>query len=323
MFTFQNSNIVLWLKRQLREMLRDEYKQFYWRKSGEFRHFLWKRGVFIGKDGRVRVPTIEVSLAHECNLKCKYCFHHSPFRTGLVPKARIADSFDKWSRKIVPKCVILTGGEPLLNPDVVEIVADAAHYWQQSQCEVWTNGILLPRVAEDVLRGFAKHHALVYISQSLDTEEYRELLKESLLRLKQFNIRYKVFEAFRSWRCDYDIDGDGVPVPYRSNPAVAHSHCPAKRCTLVCGDHLYRCNFLSFISTALQEKAIGPEWNLALTHKPVTFEHSPEEIRQYLLGGFMPECSICPEARTITETKQYSTEELQQAKRRIQERYPS
>ena len=310
----------LGLKRTIRGLLSDKHKQFFWRKTDPFRHYFWQRNTSIGKDGRVRLPTLDVLLAHGCNLKCEYCFLINPFRTGVVSKEMLVDSFTKWIPKIFPQRIIFTGGEPLLNPEVAEIVTTVRHYWQQSRCEIWTNGCLLPRVSDDTLRIFEKQNTAVCISQHLDTEEYRSILAQSLERLKQFNIPCVVFESFRDWRNDRCVDTDGVPVPNQSDPAIAYRHCTAKRCTVMFGDYLYRCNCLAHLTHAVQEGAAEPAWNRILTHKPVSFESSPQEIRDYLCGGPMPECSVCPETREIVESKQLSMEDVQRIKELIRQR---
>jgi len=311
---------IRWLKRKIRGKVPYNHKQLFWRKTEVLRHYIWSRGVTIGKDGRVCIPVADILLAHECNLKCEFCFYLHPFRSGIVPKEALFDSFEKWSHKAFPKRIVLTGGEPLLHPDIAEMVTAVRHYWQQSRCEIWTNGYLLPHTSDDILRVFAEQNASVFISQHLDTEEFRDILKQSLERLKQFNIPYIVFEAFRDWRKDRRLDADGVPVPCQSDPAMAHGHCTSKRNTLMHGDYMYRCNFLAHLSMAIHGGVAVPEWNRVLTHKPVTFESSPQEIRDYLCGGPMSECSVCPETREIVESKQLSVEDVQRIKELVRQR---
>jgi len=89
---------------------------------------------------------------------------------------------------------------------------------------------------------------------------------------------------------------------------------------MVHGDYLYRGDHLANVIMAVQEGAIGSEWDRALTHKPVTFESSPQEIREYLLGGAMPECSVCHEKVDSVEARQLSVEEVQQIKQHIRQR---
>ena len=301
-------------------MLHDEYKQFYWRKTDVFRHFAWRRNVTIGQDGRLCIPSVDFPVANGCNLKCEYCFLLNPFRAGIVSKEYVIDSFEKWSRKIAPKRIILAGGEPLLNPDIAELAVAVHRYWQNAQCEVWTNGFLLPRVPDEVLQVFEREKVVVYISQHMGTEEYQDAVQQCLSRLSKFRIQHSVIEAYRDWRNDRHVDADGVPVPCRSNPAVAYSRCISKRCTIVLGDKLYRCHYLAHITSALQEGVAVPEWKRVLTHKPVTFENSPQEIRDYLFGGPMPECSVCPETCEIVEPRQLSMEHIQRIKELIRQR---
>jgi hypothetical protein len=233
----------------------------------------------------------------------------------------LLDSFEKWSRKISPRRIRLYGGEPLLNPDIAEIVTAVKHYWSQASCQIVTNGTLLPRIPDDTLQIFGKHNIHFHISQHLVTEEYRDTLKQSLTRLEQFGIPYYAEESFRIWHKVYDTDANGVPIPCFSNPHTAYLHCTANHCTLVHGDCLYKCAELVSKVLAVQTESLGPEWNnQVLTHKPVTVESSPQEIRNYLHGGAMPECSICPETREHIEARQLSMEEFRSIKQHIQQR---
>jgi hypothetical protein len=83
---------------------------------------------------------------------------------------------------------------------------------------------------------------------------------------------------------------------------------------------MYSCSVLANTIMAVKEEAIGPEWNRVLMHKPVTFESSPQEILDYLRGGPMPECSVCPKVVKI-ESRQLSMEEVQLIKQHVRERH--
>ena len=287
----------------------------------EYERYRWHKGIVIRKDGRVNVPTLEFSLADGCNLKCEFCVHLNPFRTGFVSKETLIDSFEKWSRKIATRNVMLIGGEPLLNPGIAEIIIAVQRCWPRSQRRILTNGVLLPRVSDDVLRVFHKYNVFVGISEHMDTPEHRENLKQSLSRLRQFRILYSVNESFRGWHNGRDVDAYGVPVPCNSNPETAHQLCCAKHCPTIQGDRLYSCSHLANMIAAVQEGAIGPEWRTVLAHRPVTLESSPEEIRNYLRAEPMPECSVCPETYKTTKARQLSMEEVQQIKHHIRERH--
>ena len=298
-----------WLVQRIRGMSDDEYAYHTWRKN-----------VVIRKDGRVSVGIAGWSVCDKCNLRCEFCGNAIPFRSGDVSKDTLIDSFEKWSQKIVPRTIVLAGGEPLLNPDISEIVVAARHYWPESECHLTTNGILLSRIHDDILQCFQKHNAILNISQHMDTEEYRNTLQQVLLRLKQFRISHTTLKPYLTWRKHPCIDVSGVPTPCHSSPKTAYGNCSMKMCTYMHGDYLHRCGHLGVIFAAISEDALAPEWNRVLTHKPVTCKSSPQEIRDYLLGGPMPECSVCPEKYEIVESRQLSTIEVQQIKSHIQQR---
>jgi len=191
----------------------------------EYKRHLWRKNIIIGKDGKVQVPFVLFFLANGCNLKCEFCTTFSPFRAGIVPKEVLIDSFAKWSHKISPETITLIGGEPLLNADITKIITAAHHYMPQSRCQIYTNAILLPHIPEDVLHVFEKYDVHVNISQHLDTQEYRNILEQSINRLKTFRVQYNIVSSFQEWEIARGVDANGVPIPFHSNPVIAYKKC--------------------------------------------------------------------------------------------------
>jgi sulfatase maturation enzyme AslB (radical SAM superfamily) len=147
-----------------------------------------QREIAIGKEGKIHVTHIDFDITFGCNLKCEYCCSGAPFRSGIESKETLLDSFEKWSHKLCPTKIRLLGGEPLLHPDLAEIVSAAHRYWSQSLIEIVTNGFLLPRLSDEVLQVFGKSNVHVFISQHMDTEDYRNALNLSIERLDRFHI---------------------------------------------------------------------------------------------------------------------------------------
>lgn len=100
-----------------------------------------------------QVDYLRVSLVDRCNFRCQYCMpegddlkflQQADFLSAdelltLIREVMIPVGFTRFR---------LTGGEPLLRPDVVEIVRAIANLSQVQDLSMTTNGFLLPKLAQ-------------------------------------------------------------------------------------------------------------------------------------------------------------------------------
>src|SRR5690606_17177645 len=103
-------------------------------------------------DQHGRVATdLRVSLTDRCNLRCAYCM--PPEGLPWLPKPDVLtdDEVVRLVRVAVERLgvteVRFTGGEPLLRPGLVEIVAAAATLTPRPKLSLTTNAIGLARLA--------------------------------------------------------------------------------------------------------------------------------------------------------------------------------
>ena len=96
---------------------------------------------------------LRISLTDRCNLRCVYCMplHGLTF----VPNENLltAQELEKVVRAAVDtgfKKVRLTGGEPTLRHDIVEVVHRLTHINGVEQVVMTTNGYRLPHIAQDL-----------------------------------------------------------------------------------------------------------------------------------------------------------------------------
>ncbi len=116
------------------------------------------------------VSNLRISLTPRCNLSCIYCHaegERSPADSMSVDEIkeilRVADKFGI-------RHVKFTGGEPLLRPDLTEIIASVPKSMESS---ITTNGILLAELAADL-----KQAGLTRLNVSLDSlnhETYKRI----------------------------------------------------------------------------------------------------------------------------------------------------
>jgi MoaA/NifB/PqqE/SkfB family radical SAM enzyme len=81
-------------------------------------------------------------VTHRCNLKCLYCTEHYPIRDTVDVDTEGAFEILRRMRREM-SAIYLTGGEPLVRPDIVEIVREAARL-KFFPIYLGTNALLLP-----------------------------------------------------------------------------------------------------------------------------------------------------------------------------------
>ncbi|RMB62117.1 GTP 3',8-cyclase MoaA [Tessaracoccus antarcticus] len=119
-------------------------------------------------DGFGRVHRdLRISLTDHCNLRCTYCMPSegvpwlprntllSPVELMRIVEVAVAEGITE---------VRLTGGEPLLRPDVVDVVAAIHSIENAPEISITTNGIALPRLAQKLADA-----GLARVNVSIDT----------------------------------------------------------------------------------------------------------------------------------------------------------
>ena len=96
---------------------------------------------------RVNVRYLVVEVTERCNNNCAHCYNYwrgngaAASRLAPLPRAEIRDLVEKVLLDAPIEQVALSGGEPLLRPDVAEIATDLSHMGLRAV--VITNGSLL------------------------------------------------------------------------------------------------------------------------------------------------------------------------------------
>lgn len=136
----------------------------------------------IDRFGRVATD-LRVSLTDRCNLRCSYCMPAEGIAPGPRDAMLTADEVVRLVRVGVERlgitAVRFTGGEPLLRPDLAEIIAATATLHPRPDIALTTNAIgLAERVGALAAAGLDR----VNISlDSLDPTVYAEITRRPLL----------------------------------------------------------------------------------------------------------------------------------------------
>jgi len=122
------------------------------------------------------VSNIRISLTPRCNLNCIYCHREGEVKPQAeLSKEEIAEIL-RVAAKFEIRSVKFTGGEPLLRPDIIDIVRSVPPTMESS---LTTNGIFLAKYAHDLKAAGMKR---VNVSiDSINRETYKKITGSDLL----------------------------------------------------------------------------------------------------------------------------------------------
>ncbi|WP_295116182.1 GTP 3',8-cyclase MoaA [uncultured Methanobrevibacter sp.] len=109
------------------------------------------------------ILSLRITLTNRCNVNCLYCHHDGMVKSKDEMTADELYTICKIAKKIGVRKIRLSGGEPLLKKDIVEIVAKIASL-DFKDISMTTNGTLLEKYAQDL-----KNAGLHRVNVSLDT----------------------------------------------------------------------------------------------------------------------------------------------------------
>ena len=263
------------------------------------------RPMRIGKDGRVGMLQVTSEFVYGCNLRCEFCSPFSPYLKGYIPADELLQSFAGWSKKIKPKYVVFSGGEPFLHPDLAHVLRESAKIWKDSKLWLTTNGLLLERANPEVLQAIKATGCELIITEHTFDPEHRKTLDSAYKRLKREGVRFCVRQSRTMWLALYQYDDTGRMIPYESDPKKAWNCCIYRQTMILWGDKMYKCTPLLHADYSTQKGVLDAGlWKTALTYKPLTLESTPEEIVNHLRGREIPECTICFEKPTVVPSRQ-------------------
>ena len=124
-----------------------------------------------------------IEITGHCNLNCNICFAASP-SGDHVPLDQITSMIDAYvSYEAEPELLQLSGGEPTLHPDIIEIVRYAKDLGIQDVA-VSTNGLRL--LEEDFAKALAETDPVIYLQfDTFDTEASKKIRGRNLVEEKK------------------------------------------------------------------------------------------------------------------------------------------
>jgi organic radical activating enzyme len=185
-------------------------------------------------DRRIQTWSLEAHLVDHCNLRCANCCTLSPFLPKkAMPVEILARDLERAARALRPHVFKLTGGEPLLHPDIVSCLELAKAAAISEAIQVTTNGFLLRRAPPAFWELIDRLTLSLYSSAPLPSREVewiRKTCEESrvLLTIKDVE-RFAVMDVRTRWKSE-------------AERAALYDACWLKvRCHLLYEGFFYKC----------------------------------------------------------------------------------
>lgn len=180
------------------------------------------------------LPYFEMPIIDSCNLNCKGCLFGCN-RNGVqeyMTLEEIEKDFKRMAELFedIPWIRIL-GGEPLLHPEIKKVMELCRKVFGDSEIDLCTNGLLIPKLDDDILESFVKNRITIHISGYKPTYKMMPQIEE---RLSKFNLDYTVLKRDKFYKF-YTIND-------KNDPNLSHGKCMSSGCRELYKGRLSKCS---------------------------------------------------------------------------------
>lgn len=235
--------------------------------------------------GRLLTWSLEAHLTHHCNLRCRYCCTLSPhLAPWSVPVEELRRDLEAAATALRPALFKLTGGEPLLHPDVLGCLEAARSSGIAEQVSLTTNGFLLARAPDALLAALDR----ITLSRCASAPLPRSALDAIEARCREHGVLLTVKAIDRFQRLDREEEGD------EAETRAVYAGCWLRqRCHLVHRGRFYPCTRPPHVEERL--RSLGRPADLS---GPDGVDlHAPELLSRLLArlerGAPLATCRLC------------------------------
>jgi organic radical activating enzyme len=208
--------------------------------------------VYRRVEGRIHNIKCEINVAEHCNLSCRGCSHLSPVvPKAFVDPAEVLADLTTLARHYRVDVVRLLGGEPLLHPDLLAVIAAVRASGIGEQVCVVTNGLLLLRMEPAFWQAVDRVDISMYPGRSPTAAQLTKV--KELARTHAVDLRPIRVDKFRESYSEMRNDDPRLVARIHSSCKIVHDF----RCHTVAHGVFYRCPQSYFIPKILDDGADG------------------------------------------------------------------
>lgn len=188
------------------------------------------------KKEKYNLHGFEVHLVEHCNLGCWGCNHYSPLAEKEFLQIETFEQDIKRISKLTNRKINylhLTGGEPLLHPDITDFFRISRKYFPVAKINLFTNGTLILKQKEHFWRNMRKYNITILATKYpiLHWENIENKIIENKIKFE-----YTIPEDSLKETWFRPLDLTGSQDKYES-----FMRCRGDKCTFLYYGRLYNC----------------------------------------------------------------------------------
>jgi hypothetical protein len=272
---------------------------------------------------RILIDKLEFYITNVCNLTCSGCNRYNNYKfSGWERWADAEPILKKWAEKIDIRHPVILGGEPLLNPDIVDWIQGINRLWpDHSGVQVQSNGTRL-----DLVDGL--YDVLQYgnwIGISLHADEHREplfarirnFLKPPIIETENpadpIGSRWQFVDVKKKyihvWNNDHFVQSNIIEQAngrfglYNSNPDVAHENCTYRRFKNyhMINGRIYKCGPVALMPQFDDQYSFDlsdEDREIMRGYRGLAVDEFDTCGQEFLdnIDNVIPQCKFCPES---------------------------
>ena len=187
-------------------------------------------------DDKIITKAVEINAVRHCNLSCRSCSHSAPISSKQIYDSEILErDLKSISKYLHCDYVRLLGGEPLLHPNLLDILKIIKKSEISEKTCLVTNGLLLSKLTDEMLQFIDKIEISLYPLPEIVCNKIKQFAQYFLQKGIKVNIlEYSDFrESITKFESD---DYELINLIYNSCQ-IAHNW----RCITIDNGRVYRC----------------------------------------------------------------------------------
>lgn len=182
---------------------------------------------------------LEFHVVEHCNLNCKGCSHFSNITEEKFTDCTLIEKRLNRINKIFGKVrkIKILGGEPLLHPEITEIIKITRKSVPDTKIMIITNGLLLKSMPDNFFKACVDNKITLEITVYPPAKTH---LNNILEKTSKFNVDVVLSPTTFNFCAVLNPLGT-------SNKTETFLNCTGKFCTILKNDNLYMCSISAYV----------------------------------------------------------------------------